>query len=135
MNLLTEDESQQPESSTKSIPNPPIWQSYPQQLSPRTLNSTKNIMLYIAHHSKTSFHKVTMPQALRTDQCLPHHPPHQHSTPLSTPFPQPNNNLTNNESDNNSPKRPLKEDHQLVKLWINLTTNPITRVDQKKSDF
>jgi len=54
---------------------------------------------------------------------------------LSTPAPQPNNNPSNNDSGGNAPKWSLGEDRWLVKSCINVSTNPLTVADQKKSSF
>ena len=65
----------------------------------------------------------------------PYPQPQQNAMPLSTPSPQPDNNPKNNESGNNASKWTFEEDHRLVKSWINVSTNPLTRVDQKKYGF
>jgi len=51
------------------------------------------------------------------------------------PPPQPENNPKNNEGGDNASKWTLGDDRRLVKLWINVSTNPLTGSDQKKSGF
>jgi len=66
---------------------------------------------------------------------MPPYPvPQQHPTPLSTPHPQPNN-TSNNDGGGNAPKWSLEEDCELVKSWINISTNLRTGVDKKKYGF
>jgi len=129
MNLLMGDESQQ---LGNNAPNyAPNWQ-YPQYPSPQPLLNPQQYQPYYygpyypPPKNASNFTYGAMP---------PYPPPQQHPTLLSTPPPQPNNNPSNNDDGGNAPKWSLVEDRRLVKSWINVSTNPLTGADQKKSGF
>jgi len=128
MNLLTGDESQQ--QSKSNAPNhPPNWQY--SQYSATTHDTTKLPISSCSILPTTSKHpKLYIWSDAPT---LPSQ--QQNPTPLSTPSPQPENDPKNNEGGDNASKWTLVEDRWLVKLWINVSTNPLTGANQKKSDF
>ena len=64
--------------------------------------------------------------------CDPLQPPR---TTSLAPRPPPRNNPTNKEGGVVPPKWTLEEDRRLVKSWIIVSTNPITKVDQKLASF
>ena len=128
VNLLTGDDTEQQPGS--NVPNyPPNWQ-YPPHPYPNPQQQN-------AFYPHTPYPPPPPHAYYPPPQNVPNisygglAPPYP---PQSTP-PQPNNTPKSNEGGDNATKWTLEEDRRLVKSWINVSTNPITGADQKKSGF
>ena len=131
MNLLTVDDSQQHQSSPSAPNYPPNWQ-YPPPPYPLPQHNAyyppypppQQNPYFPPLQNGPNFPYGALPPPIPPQSTTPPPPPHP---------PQPENQPKNNEGGDTASKWTLEEDRRLVKSWINISTNPITGSDQKKS--